>query len=95
MYCKLTDQNLQTHNNFQWELGEWYEIPKEDQGGNLCSSSWFHCYNDPRLAVIFNPIHTNFNNPRLFEIEVEGNCKEDKNVKFGFTKMRLVKERLL
>ena len=91
-FYKLTDQEMQTHGNFQWELGKWYEIPEENQGNDLCSESWFHCYNDPYLAILLNPIHANIENPRLFEIEVDGDSMEDKGLKFGFTKMRLVKE---
>lgn len=91
-FYKLTNQNMQTYNGFQWKLGEWHFIPEEDQQDDLCSSGFFHCYNHPALAIIFNSIHARFDNPRLFEIEVDGNSKNDNNVKFGFTKMKLIKE---
>jgi len=64
---------MQTYDEFQWELGEWYEIPEGKRGDDLCSSSWFHCYDHPLLAVLLNPIHANFKNPLLFEVEVDGN----------------------
>lgn len=92
MHYKLTNKDLQTHNGFQWELDKWYEIPVEKQGNDLCTESWFHCYNHPLLAVLLNPIHADIKNPRLFEVEVEGNSKENCGLKFGFTKMRLIKE---
>lgn len=93
-YYKLTNQDMKTHGGFQWELHKQYKIDKVLQGKNrpLCSTSWFHCYNHPLLAVLFNPIHSNFLNLRLFEVEIGGFCKEDKGLKFGFTAMKLVKE---
>jgi len=92
MYYKLTDQNVQTYNRFQWQIGKWYKIAEEDKGDELCSKSFFHCYNHPLLAILLNPIHAAYKNPRLFEIEVDGDSQEDKDLKFGFTKMRLVRE---
>ena len=86
---KLTSQNLQTYNKFQWEVGKWVETSGE---GELCSSGWLHCYDSPLLAVLHNPIHAHINNPRLFEVEVEGKEKRDGQLKCGYTRMRLVKE---
>jgi hypothetical protein len=86
---KLTDENLQTHNYTQWQIGEWKETNGE---GDLCGPGWLHYYSSPLLAVLLNPIHAGFENPRLFEIEVAGEIKEDRGLKFGCTKMRLVKE---
>ena len=51
---KLTNQEMQTHNGFQWELGEWQETSGE---GGLCGPGWLHYYSDPLLAVLLNPIH--------------------------------------
>jgi hypothetical protein len=42
--------------------------------------------------VLHNPIHAEIANPRLFEVEVSGNTKNDNGMKRGFQKMRLVKE---
>ena len=90
-YYKLTDQNLQTYNGFQWTPGKWEQT---DGKGELCTKHWLHCYNDPVLAVLLNPIHANVQNPRLFEIEVKGKKKSNQGLKFGFTRMRLVEKRL-
>jgi hypothetical protein len=87
--CKLTDQDLKTYNGCQWALGEW----KETSGnGDLCSPGWLHGYKHPLLAVLLNPIHATFDNPRLFRIEVAGLMKDDLGLKFGATEMRLVEE---
>jgi hypothetical protein len=85
----LTDASLQTFNNTQWALG----APLKASGkGNLCSDGWIHFYDDPKLAMIFNPIHGNFEHPRLFEALAEGTIKEDRGIKFGCTKLTLIKE---
>jgi hypothetical protein len=86
---KLTDQNLQTRNGFQWTISEWQ---KTDGSGQLCSAGWLHAYEDPLLAVLLNPYHGNLQNPRLWEVEVAGKSMDDEGLKCGFTKMRLVKE---
>ena len=86
---KLTNQDMQTYNNTQWVLGE----AKTTNGeGYLCGPGWLHFYSHPLLAVFLNPIHANFSNPRLFEIEAEGKIKKDRGLKFGCTRMTLVKE---
>jgi hypothetical protein len=86
---KLTDQNMQTFAGAQWTLGEF----KETSGaGGLCTSGWLHYYSDPILAAFLNPIHARIEKPRLFEIEVQGKIKGNNGLKFGCTKMRLIKE---
>jgi len=90
-YYKLTDQNMQTYKGFQWTLGEWQEA-KGNVNKGLCSNAWLYCYDSPLLAVLHNPIHANIKNPRLFEVEIDGETKNDSGMKRGFRKMRLVKE---
>ena len=92
MYYKLTDTAMRTHEDFQWELGKWYSIPKKNRGGKLCSVSWFHCYNDPLLAALLNPIHADIESPRLFACETRGDMATDRGLKFGFTEMRITEE---
>ena len=73
---KLTDQNLRTYMGFRWVVGEWVEAPgKLNQ--SLCSDGWIHYYDDPLLAVFFNPIHADIDKPRLWEIEIDGETKVD------------------
>lgn len=94
MYIKLTDQKMRTYfGKFQWELGKWYSIDKEIRGKNvLCSSSWFHCYDDISLAHFFNPFHAGIDFPRTFVCNVKGKKREDMGRKFGFTFMKLKEE---
>ena len=92
-YYKLTNQKMQTRNGFQWKLGKWYKIDKTKRYQDvLCSDSWFHCYNNPLLAVMFNPIHAKIKNPRLFRVSVKGKGLSDNGTKFGFPYMKLVEE---
>jgi len=88
---KLTDQKMQTHGGFKWELGKWYEA-KGDINLPLCTDGWLHCYDSPLLAMLHNPMHANISNPRLFGVEVDGESKGDNGLKCGYRKMRLVKE---
>ena len=86
--CKLTDENGRTCNNTQWGEGITHTSSGE---GNLCSSGWIHFYDDPLLAVLLNPIHGNFENPILWEIEVSGAIKEDHGLKFGANSVTTIK----
>ena len=90
-YYKLTNQKIQTYKEFQWKLNKW----KKAVGGldePLCTDSWLHCYDSPLLAVLHNPIHAHISNPRLFEVEVRGEMKNNNGLKLGFREMRLIKE---
>ena len=88
---KLTDQNMQTYKGFQWKLGEWQEARGSSEK-ELCSDGWLHCYDSPLLAILHNPLHANIHNPKLFEVDVDGDFKNDKGMKCGFKRMRLVRE---
>ena len=88
MLCKLTTQDMTTHNGTKWEIGEWKET---DGSGDMCGPGWLHCYDDPLLAVLHNPIHADIDNPRMWEIEVDGERKTD-SLKSAYTRMRLVRE---
>jgi len=39
-----------------------------------------------------NPIHANIDKPRLWEVEVSGQCRTDCGLKEGWTQMRLIRE---
>ena len=90
MKYKLTDQNLQTHMGCQWVVGEWVQAPGK-LAQSLCSDGWIHFYDDPLLAVFFNPIHANIDKPRLWEIETDGDTKVDAT-KGGARRARLLTE---
>ena len=80
---KLTNQDMQTHGGFQWALGEIT---------NACSDEVFHVYPSPELAVLLNPIHSDFQNPRLFEAEGGGEVVADDGLKLGVKRMTLLTE---
>ena len=86
---KLTDQNTQTHGGCRWVLGEEKTTSGE---GELCGPGWLHCYSDPLLAVLLNPIHADYENPRLFRARVGRKSKHDHGLKYGYTKMTLIEE---
>lgn len=94
MYVKLTNQNMETFGGFKWKLGKWQYIAsrRRGQGYGICTSAWFHCYDDPLVAVLLNPIQGQFINPRLFRVNVRGLRRSSCGGKFGFTCMRLVEE---
>jgi hypothetical protein len=86
---KLTDQNLQTYNGYQWELNK----PKETSGkGELCGPGWLHFYYSPELALFLNPLHANIDNPRLFKAEASGSFKDDRGLKGGATGLKITEE---
>ena len=64
-YYKLTDHNGQTRGPTQW--GENITHKAVGSSDRLCTESWIHFYRDPILAVLMNPIHARFSNPRLWE----------------------------
>lgn len=80
---------MQAYKKFQWQPGVWVKAPGT---GELCSDGWLHYYSHPLLAVLFNPIHADINNPKLWTIETSGKLKSDNGVKFGASKLRLVQE---
>ena len=86
---KLTEQNMTTHGGFRWEIGKQATASGK---GELCGPGWLHCYSDPLLAVLLNPIHAGIRNPRLFRAEASGESKHDHGLKSGYTKMTLVEE---
>lgn len=87
---KLTDQNMKTWGGFQWELGKW--APPLDGGGDLCTEHWYHFYASASLAILLNPVHANFDQPRLFEAEVKGKSLDEGDLKEGWTEARIIKE---
>jgi hypothetical protein len=86
---KLTNKNNQTHNGYQWKIGKTVKI--SGKGNNLCTDQVIHFYDHPALAVLFNPIHADFANPKLWEMEVENIVAHD-GLKGGCKKATLIKE---
>ena len=63
---KLTNGDGQTRNGTQWGPGVSHSGTGE---GGLCGPGWIHAYEHPLVAVLLNPIHADFKNPRLWEAE--------------------------
>ena len=87
---KLTDENGRTRNATQWGQGvtHFVEGPADQP---LCSDGWIHAYEHPLLAVLLNPIHGNFENPRLWEAKgVVG--KRDGQLKCGCRALTTLRE---
>ena len=89
---KLTTQARTTHNGFKLPAdGEWFYPEDRTSAPSPCSSTVLHHYADPLLAVLFNPIHGAYNNPRLFEIEIDEELGTD-GLKGGCRAQRIVRE---
>ena len=78
-----------SYGDTKWEIGKPITLSKE--GVQMCTDQVFHCYNHPALAIIFNPIHANIKNPKLFEIEVDKIVATD-GLKFASKSQTLIKE---
>jgi hypothetical protein len=85
---KLTNKDMQTHDGFQWELGKENFIRQE--GNTLCTDQVFHYYDSPELASLFNIIHANISEPRLFMVECDSVAHD--GLKGGSKCMKFVKE---
>ena len=85
---KLTDENGYTYGGCQWGKGVEHLAAGT---GELCGPGWLHAYTDPLLAVLLNPIHANFRNPRLWEAEGDVG-KEDDGLKVGCTRLKTIRE---
>ena len=84
MIYKMVDENWQTHGSMQWGIGVEH-CATGDIDQPLCSDAWIHVYENPLLAVLLNPIHADFKNPHL--CEVEGIIElRDGQLKAGYTK---------
>ena len=85
---KLTDSCGKTHNGTQW----WPGVSHSGTGdGGLCGPGWIHAYEHPLIAVLLNPIHAIFQNPRLWEAEGEVGLR-DGQIKCGCKTLTTVRE---
>jgi hypothetical protein len=80
---------MTSHKDTKWELNKTITVTKE--GIQMCTDQVLHCYNHPLLALIFNPIHADISNPRLFEIEVDEIVNTD-GLKYASKQQTLIKE---
>ncbi len=87
---KLTTASGTTNGSCQW--GRRVANPHGIRSGEygLCSSSWYHGYDNAYLAVLLNPIHANITVPKLWVAEWRGQRLDDKGLKFGATEFRTI-----
>jgi hypothetical protein len=85
---KLTDRDGQTRNGTQWGPGVSHSGTGE---GGLCGPGWIHAYEHPLIAVLMNPIHADFKNPRLWGAEGEVALR-DGQLKCGCKTLTTVRE---
>ena len=92
---KLITQDRKTRagrsNETTWPIGEWREATGNLLQG-LCSDAYMHCYSDPYLALFLNPIHAGLTDPIVCEVEVDGECTHDGQIKSGYRGMRVVRD---
>lgn len=69
---KLSTQERTTHNGFLLPAeGVIFSAANLKDEPRECSDTVLHHYADPRLAVLFNPIHADIRNPRIHKIECD------------------------
>lgn len=86
---KLTTQGLTAYGGFQWEVGK---VVRTSGERGLCGPGWLHYYHSPEMAVVMNPIHAAYVNPRLWKVEAAGHHLDDRGLKGGCTEMTLLEE---
>ena len=86
---KLTDKDDRTYGGCQWGKNVTH---KASGKGGLCTSGWIHYYSDPVLALFLDPLHGNFGaTAHLWEVEVSGETKDDRGLKFGAMELTTVR----
>lgn len=90
---KLVDQNGYTRRGMS---GKTYWLDKQEKvaigdGTELCTDGVIHYYDDPYLAVLFNPIHADIDAPRLITIKIDKQYVHD-GLKGGCKKAKYIKE---
>src|SRR3990172_3470109 len=89
MYYKLTSQDNKTTNNTLW--GEGVTHKATGKGKKLCTNDVIHVYSHPLLAVLFNPVHANIDNPKLWECETSKPVNQDA-LKIGVKSCTTIRE---
>ena len=85
---KLTDEKGQTYGNTQWGKNVTHEV---EWSGNFCSRGCIHVYQDLHVALLLNPIHANFSNPRAWKAKGKV-LASDRGLKFGTAKLTTISE---
>ena len=85
---KLTDGDGKTRNGTRWGPGVSHSGTGE---GGLCGPGWIHAYEHPLIAVLLNPIHSDFKTIRLWEAEGEVGVR-DGQLKCGCATLTTIRE---
>ena len=89
---KLSTQERTTHNGFKLpDDGVWFQAKDMKNLPVPCTNTVLHHYAHPLLAVLFNPIHADIDNPRLFEIEIDKEIDTD-GLKGWCRRQRIIRE---
>lgn len=89
---KLTRQDNTTNGgNTSLIWGAGVSHTATGQGTRLCSADVIHAYTHPLLAVLLNPIHANYENPRLWRCEGEI-VADDHGLKVGVKTLTTIEE---
>lgn len=86
---KLTDEKGITYGNTQWGANVTYKLKKTNDP-QLCSSNVIHAYKNKNLAYLLNPIHGDYDNPRIYE--ARGEVVVEDYGKVGCFELTTVKE---
>jgi hypothetical protein len=84
---KLTDENDRTRGDTQW--GEGIEVVTSGEG-ELCGPGFTPAYAHPLLAVLLNPVHADFKNPRLWLSDGDV-AKNEHGLKVGCTRLKTIR----
>jgi len=92
---KLVTQDYKTRkgqtNETTWKIGKTVTATGYIRQG-LCSDAYIHCYDDPVLAVLLNPLHASIENPRMLVVDASGEHENDRGLKCGYRTVTPVKE---
>lgn len=85
---KLTDTEDFTHYK-SCKRGP--NVTHETSGkGDLCGSGWLHFYTSPLIALLLNPIHGDYQPPKLWQALAEGSFRHDLWLKSGCTRLTTI-----
>jgi len=88
MLYKLTDQKGKTQGWCQW--GEGVTHRAKGKGKELCTNEVIHAYRSPLLAILLNPLHTQIENPILWE--AKGRVVADDSLKVGCKQLTTIQK---
>jgi hypothetical protein len=86
---KLTDSRGYTQNKTHWEIGSKLSLPYTSKP-KLCTTDVIHAYKSLNLALLVNPIHASFKDPKIFE--AIGEIVVEDPLKVGCFKLKIVEK---